>query len=551
MKNDVVTYAQEDVGFYPTPLELAERMLTGIDFEYISSVLEPSAGKGNLADAVYKKLKSAHWRSRDDFYGFIDCVEIDPNLRYILSGKGYHVVHDDFLTFRTHKRYDLIVMNPPFAEGDKHLLKALDLMKDGGKIVCLLNAETIRNRFTNSRRLLWYKLSKYEARIQYIENAFRDAERETDVTIALIRVDIPQAERESFIFEGLKEKSYEEINYECRDLVAGDFIAQIVKQYEIEVEAGVKLINEYFAMLPHIRRSFDDNSDFPTIDMKLHGENDYSSTKLTVNGYVGMVRYKYWYALFGNKAFTGMLTSNLQSELYDKVKDLKQYDFSVFNIRQIQAEIMRLMSKGVEDTILALFDNLSAQYSYFPEMKKNIHYYNGWATNKAHKINKKVIIPINGAFSSYAWKQEAFEVYPVYKVMSDLEKTLSYLDTGSTEVVDDLNERLTICSRNGTTRNIPLRYFSITLYKKGTCHITFTDLDLLDKLNIYGSQKKGWLPPCYGKKHYSDMKSDEKAVIDEFQGAEEYEKVMARTDYFIVSDPQQLLLGAGSIKGET
>ena len=44
--------------FYPTPEQLASDMLSGIDFDWISSVLEPSAGKGDLADAVRQRLRS-------------------------------------------------------------------------------------------------------------------------------------------------------------------------------------------------------------------------------------------------------------------------------------------------------------------------------------------------------------------------------------------------------------------------------------------------------------------------------------------------------------
>ena len=40
-------------------------------------------------------------------------------------------------------------MNPPFSEGDKHLLKAINIMKNGGQIVCILNAETIKNPYSN------------------------------------------------------------------------------------------------------------------------------------------------------------------------------------------------------------------------------------------------------------------------------------------------------------------------------------------------------------------------------------------------------------------
>ena len=34
--------------FYPTPENLIEKMLSGIDWNYIHTILEPSAGKGDI-----------------------------------------------------------------------------------------------------------------------------------------------------------------------------------------------------------------------------------------------------------------------------------------------------------------------------------------------------------------------------------------------------------------------------------------------------------------------------------------------------------------------
>ena len=131
--------------------------------------------------------------------------------------------------------------------------------------------------------------------------------------------------------------------------------------------------------------------------------------------------------------------------------------------------------------------------------------------------------------------------------MCDLEKTLSYLETGNTAFdADDLHEHLKTCQINGKTRNIPLRYFNISLFKKGTCHIVFTDLELLDRLNIYGSQRKGWLPPSYGKKQYSNMTDEEKRVVDEFQGEEAYTKVMQYPAQYIIDTPRMMMLTAGA-----
>lgn len=89
------------IEFYPTPKELLDKITAGMDWKYVYSILEPSAGKGDIADYVKKKWKDEHWRTAEE--PDIDCIEIDPELRHILKGKEYHVVHNDFLTFRTYK----------------------------------------------------------------------------------------------------------------------------------------------------------------------------------------------------------------------------------------------------------------------------------------------------------------------------------------------------------------------------------------------------------------------------------------------------------------
>jgi hypothetical protein len=90
-------------------------------------------------------------------------------------------------------------------------------------------------------------------------------------------------------------------------------------------------------------------------------------------------------------------------------------------------------------------------------------------------------------------------------------------------------------------RNIDFHYFTATFYKKGTCHITFTNKALLDKFNIFGSQRKGWLPPSYGKRSYSDMSQEERSVVDEFQGEEEYHHVFSNRSEYIVENSKLLL----------
>jgi 16S rRNA A1518/A1519 N6-dimethyltransferase RsmA/KsgA/DIM1 with predicted DNA glycosylase/AP lyase activity len=151
---------ETDTEFYPTPKDLAHRMVSKLSFRRGHAVLEPSAGKGDLIDALL------HVFNCSVSFMDIDAVEVDPNLCTILKSKNIRVVHDDFLTFNTLKRYDVIIMNPPFSCGDKHLTKALSLLKPEGTCVCLLNALTLENLYSNFRKTLRQQLDEWGAVIE-------------------------------------------------------------------------------------------------------------------------------------------------------------------------------------------------------------------------------------------------------------------------------------------------------------------------------------------------------------------------------------------------
>ena len=246
--------------FYPTPQNIIDKMICDLDFTMIRSILEPSAGKGDIVEALKNKAEThnKYWGNKE-FKFDIDCIEVDQNLQHILKGKNFRVVYNNFLTYSTMKEYDLIIMNPPFSNGCKHLLKALEMQqRNGGAVVCLLNAETLKNPCTNDRQDLQRKFTEYNAKIEFIQDAFIDAERKTAVEIALIKVQFPEVHRESFILEGLR-KTQEKREIEMEEntqLIDSDFFKAIVNQYQLEVKAGIKLIKEYYAMQPFILSQF-------------------------------------------------------------------------------------------------------------------------------------------------------------------------------------------------------------------------------------------------------------------------------------------------------
>lgn len=517
--------------FYPTPEHLISKMFSKIKKTSIKNILEPSAGKGNIVD--YLKNTSLYRNRKYE----IDCIEKDYELRKFLKGKSHKVIFDDFLNFNTMKKYDVIIMNPPFSNGDKHLLKAMSLMKDyGGEIICLLNAETLKNTCTVYRQDLKNQIDDYKAEVEFIEKAFTDAERKTSVDIVMIYINIPSKIKESDILKNLqKAKEHKTQENQYTQIVHNDSIEQIIEKYNFEVNAGIKLIEEYNLISPILKNSFVPGaSDILQLQLNKDRKHD------LVNDFIEAVREKYWNALFNSPHFAQAFTSNLLKEFHSKLSELAGYDFNHFNITEIQKELSAKMITSVEATILELFDELSYKNSYNPEFQNNIHYYNGWKTNKAHKINKKIIIPLKATnwYSGeleYSWK--------ISNKLSDIEKVLNYLNNKEIESIN-LDKTLELKLGLSITRNIECKYFYLTFYKKGTCHIVFKDDDLLLKFNIFGSQRKGWLPPNYGKKNYENMEQDEQQIINEFQGEKSYKKVCNNTEeYLFQAKSSQFLIG--------
>lgn len=72
------------------------------------------------------------------------CIEISDLHSKILKEKGFKVITGDFLKLanETNKRFDRIVMNPPYSEGrwQAHIEAASKLLNANGKLVAILPA---------------------------------------------------------------------------------------------------------------------------------------------------------------------------------------------------------------------------------------------------------------------------------------------------------------------------------------------------------------------------------------------------------------------------
>jgi hypothetical protein len=111
-----------DNEFYPTSDEIIQLMVDphfhdgsySVKLNYKGFIFDPNGGSGKILDYLKDELGV----NKNDIF----TAEINPDLLLILQGKGYKVVAKDFLEYDEPLTFGFIIMNPPFSQGDKHVL---------------------------------------------------------------------------------------------------------------------------------------------------------------------------------------------------------------------------------------------------------------------------------------------------------------------------------------------------------------------------------------------------------------------------------------------
>ena len=164
-----VAALKKEYQFFPTPRPVAEQMCELAELDKDSVVLEPSCGKGDLADVIYKAGVKL-------LYG----VELNPEFYRYLKDKPYRIATGvDFLDFAKDPcmRYlfDRIIMNPPFSKQQdiEHILAAYNLLSPRGILVSVVSESPF---FVETKKAIAFRefLNSHDAEIiQLDEGTFK------------------------------------------------------------------------------------------------------------------------------------------------------------------------------------------------------------------------------------------------------------------------------------------------------------------------------------------------------------------------------------------
>ena len=166
-------------GFFPTPKNIVEKMLDEADIKKGETVLEPSAGKGNIADEIRTQYPD----------NALEVAEINDSLAELLKEKGHSVVGDDFLA--TNKKYDKIIMNPPFEklQDIDHVKHAYDMLNPGGRLVAIMSESPFFNSAKKAEAFRTWLEDVGGVSEKLPENSFKNSERSTGVNTRMVVID--------------------------------------------------------------------------------------------------------------------------------------------------------------------------------------------------------------------------------------------------------------------------------------------------------------------------------------------------------------------------
>lgn len=129
--------------FYATPIEVVENFLHNYDLPS-GDILEPSAGNGNIVQAIKNMDKSR----------LVTALELRKEEYNNLAQIADEVIIQNYLEWDTNRKFDVIIGNPPYSLALEFVNKSLGLLSERGVLILLLRTAFLESK---SRYRFWQK----------------------------------------------------------------------------------------------------------------------------------------------------------------------------------------------------------------------------------------------------------------------------------------------------------------------------------------------------------------------------------------------------------
>ncbi len=473
------------IQFYPTPPELVDEMVApfakeydsryGVKRKYITNttgILEPSAGDGSILKHITDPTT----------YGYhvknIYAIEIDVDLRAILAKDGFRIVDFDFLNYgkQPEHTFNLILMNPPFADADSHLLHAWHIIeKFGGDIACILPAEMLSNPYSKERELLLSVIAQH-GETKNVGTPFADSRNPTNVECVIVWLHAD--EKKIVDFSNLDLEIEEAIagigEYQDTSLASRDPFVTLAAKYKLMMQCvnDMRLLRQKFVYFAQ----------------GVYEPKDWKESELAID-----VRSSFWSYVFAKTGIANNASSRVAHEFQAFASSTRSVAFTADNIRAVLKEVLANRQKIVYECVTDVFDELTKYW------KENLYHTEGWKSNKTYMVNRKLVIPTcvryDNTFNSWS-----LEYGHRRDLLDDIDKAMCFvMDMVFTEIhatSKAINDRFSATSGKSLLRHsdkFESTFFNIRVFKKGTVHLEFKDEEVWAKFNQVATAGKAWI----------------------------------------------------------
>lgn len=477
----------DNKNFYPTPEHLIRQMIAPLNGPGKNlgnmQILEPSAGSGNILDYLFESKKV---RQRNLY-----AIEQDPDLVHILQSKGYKVIANDFLDYHPDYSINCIIANPPYDKGDEHLLHMWEILHSG-EIVCLLNAETVRNPFSQKRKLLVKLIEDYGS-VEWIGKQFQDAERKTAVDSCIVRLSKEAVSKFAFKFINVTKETKHDFSEEIvgNSIAINDVAGNLIRCYEKTKDAFVQLMQAKKALEFYSSPIMSSSYRMDTITEQVYKEGNTDESRYNI--FLDEIKLSAWQGILNKMNIQKYLTYAVLSNFHEFAKNQGALDLTKENIHNLIMMIVGNRDQIMTQAVMDVFDLFTRYHS------ENREHVEGWKTNEAWIVGERIILP---GYIQMGYGTTYNTNHAKWQQFQDIEKVMCYLSGIDFANLDQLEDEVPHGTPEKEKKYVRIglktainrveigapgwhqsEFFQIRCFKKGTIHLKWSSEELRAKFN--------------------------------------------------------------------
>jgi len=253
---------------------------------------------------------------------------------------------------------DYIVMNPPFSEGARHILHAFEIAPAGCTIIALCNEDNLERGWNYEKNKQLIETVELFGRHEYLGEVFKNAERQTRVHVALIKLykeGEGENEFDGYYFSQIDE---DEANMNQREgIMQYNIVRDLVNRYV----SAVKLFDETLEAANKINElaQYPEAGEYEYIPIRfgtIKGGYGGDAINVTHQQYKKELQKYYWHIIFKKLNMEKYATKHLREQINKFIEQQTNVPFTMGNIYRVIDMVIQTNGQRMQKALVEAFD---------------------------------------------------------------------------------------------------------------------------------------------------------------------------------------------------